>query len=169
MPWEAILIVFGGLFIFGAGVKLTRWARREYAIRQIPADEHLRIARGIDIRVLLNGAPPFAGMHPTKLNRTRGDLVLTADQFLLCSGKGILAKLQTNRGRKFTSVRCTGPARLVIEGDVPKASGSLGLYRFELVLPEAQQWADALAPWTRGGDTFGSVPRAAAATAPQDP
>ncbi|MBW1881469.1 MAG: hypothetical protein JRJ84_24190, partial [Deltaproteobacteria bacterium] len=73
----------------------------------------------------------------------------TDDRFLLTSNRGLLADLGPDRGRRFTSVRCTGPGRLVIEGDVPRGDDARGLYRFELVLGDAPAWAEALAPFVR--------------------
>jgi hypothetical protein len=64
----------------------------------------------------------------------------------------VLTELSPTFGRKFTSVRCTGPQRLVIEGDLPRPNGQLGHFRYELVITDAEGWAEALQPFVREGE-----------------
>ena len=102
------------------------------------------------MRVLVQGTRALPGMKASSANRTIGDLVLLADRFVLTTGRGVLADLRTDRGRRFTSVRCTGPGRLVIEGDVPGPNpDKKGLYRVEMILDDAGDWAEVLKPWVR--------------------
>jgi hypothetical protein len=124
------------------------WLRRR-SLAQIRGVPIVREAHGVTIRALLYGTPPMLGLNPKRTNHLVGDLVLTGDRFVLASNRGLLADLGPGRGRRFTSARSTGPGRLVIEGDVPYPDGDKGLYRFELVVDDAADWADALAPFVR--------------------
>ena len=142
MSWEALLVVVAAVVGSGAVMKGWTWWLRQRAIRTIPADAIVRQVRGVSLRILAN--------------RTTGDLVLTADRFLLSSGRGTLADLRPERGRRFTSVRSTGPGRLVIEGDRPGPQGQAGGFRIELMLADASQWVEALQPFvTEGVAPFG--------------
>ncbi|MBT3220220.1 MAG: hypothetical protein HN348_14115 [Proteobacteria bacterium] len=153
MLTQAIAIVLGTLFGLAVAGKGYQFLIRWQALRRIPVSERVRVAKGLSIRVLIHGARNFAGMNPRKLNRTKGDMVLGKDHFLIVSSRGVLADLRPDRGRRFTSIRCTGPHRLVIEGDSPRTDGQMGLYRFELVIDDASGWAEALQPWVRSGES----------------
>jgi hypothetical protein len=144
VSWEALLIV--GAVVVGSGVVMRGWTwwLRQRVIRTIPAEGILREVRGVSMRVMVQGPHVLPGMNPAKANRTTGDLILTADRFLLASGRGTLADLRPWRGRRFTSVRSTGPGRLIVEGDRPGPRGDLGGFRVELMLPDALAWVDAL-------------------------
>ena len=158
----SVLIVLGIVIMGGVSAKSWTWLRRWRVISQIPADRIEHIERGIGIRALLYGVPPMLGLNPRRTNLTTGDLVLTKDRFVLTSGRGVLADLGPERGRRFTSARCTGPSRLVIEGDIPRPDGGLGQYRFELVVADASGWAKLLSPFVRegeDGDRFTSLPQ----------
>ena len=96
------------------------------------------------MRVLVHGPNVLPGMNPSRANRTRGDLVLTDDRFLLVSGRGTLADLRPGVGRRFTSVRTTGPGRLIIEGDRPGTQGVSAQFRIEIHSDDAPAWVEAL-------------------------
>jgi len=124
------------------------WLRRR-SLARLQGVPIVREAHGVTIRALLYGTPPMLGLNPKRTNHLVGDLTLTADRFVLASNRGLLADLGAGFGRRFTSVRCTGPGRLVIEGDVPYPNRERGLYRFELVVDDAAGWAEALSAFVR--------------------
>lgn len=134
-----VVVVLGGLAL----VRPIGWARRRWGRRALGDATIVREAEAIDLRVLLFRTRAFLGMRAGKPNAARADLLLTADRFLMTSDKGILADLGPERGRRFRSVRCTGPHRLVIEGQVPPQ----GQYRYEITIDDAPGWAEALAPF----------------------
>ena len=124
------------------------WLRRRGLARLAGAPLR-RHARGVPVRVMLQGTPLLLGMRPNRRHRLRADLALTTDRFLIATDRGILADLGPSHGRPFASVRCTGPGRLVIEGDLPRADGRKGLFRFEIVVDDAPGWARDLGPFTQ--------------------
>jgi hypothetical protein len=146
MGWWLVALL-GSLFGFVALLNGLARLRRWRTVRSIdPADVVMRAANAT-VRASLHGVPSFAGLDPDALNRMRGDLVLTHERFLLVVDGGVLADLGPGYGRRFTSARCTGPSRLVIEGEVPRKDGQVGSYRFELVVDDAEGWAEALVPF----------------------
>jgi hypothetical protein len=149
---NALVALAAVLALLGVASNLVgRWQRHR-ALGRVPIPDRVRVGRDITIRVHLTGVPSFAGLDPERLNILRGDIVLGRDRLVLASGRGILADLGAEHGRRFTSARCTGPERLVLEGDVPRADGALGYYRFELVVEGAEAWAEALAPFVRDSE-----------------
>lgn len=155
---QALIVVLVALFAVGVGLKLMSWWKRQAALSGIDPDAIVRERRGVSMRVLVQGTRALPGMTTNKANRTTGDLVLLADRFVLATGRGAVADLREDRGRRFTSVRCTGPGRLVIEGDVPNPNGNPGLFRVEVMLEDAREWADALKPWVReDAEKFASI------------
>lgn len=160
--WEALLVVVVILVVVGAGLRFAGWWIRRRGASRIPRGEVVREVRGVTMRVLVQGTRALAGMSTRNANRTRGDLVLGRDRFVLVTNRGVIADVGPEGRRPFTSVRCTGPGRLVIEGDVPQQSGRPGLFRVELPLPDAEEWAAALQPFAqREGRTprFGRRPK----------
>jgi len=154
---QSVLIALVAMMVAGALLRLNSWSRRWRYLRTVDPSQILRQNRGVSMRVLVQGTRVLAGMSTRKANRTVGDLVLSRDRFLITSGRGLIADLRDG-GRRFRSVRCTGPGRLVIEGDVPGPDPERpGLYRVELMLQDASEWATALAPWVREGGEFTSM------------
>jgi len=147
--WKPVVLILVALTVLAALRRSWGWWLRRRGLAALGQEQLLRLERGVPIRALLYGMPPMLGLNPKRTNRLKGDLALTGDRFLLTSNRGLLADLGPDHGRRFTSVRCTGPGRLVIEGDTPRADGSRGLYRFELVVEDAPGWADALSPFVR--------------------
>lgn len=153
---QALFVVLGSLIIVGSILKLLSWRKRT-ALVQIPEDRIVRQLRGASMRVLTQGPPVFPGMSTNKANRTLGDLVLTADRLLLVCNRGKLLDIGDKHGRKLGSARCTGPQRLILEGELPVPQGVVGRYRIEIVTPDAPAWAAALAPWVQPeGEAFAS-------------
>jgi len=153
---EVIGFMVVGLFGMGAALKGVSWFRRWRVVRQVDPATITREARGVSMRVSVQGSRLLPGMSRTRANRTRGDLLLLKDRLLLASNRGTLLDLRKDRGRKLSSARCTGPGRLVLEGEIPVPSGPPGLFRIELQLADAPVWADAVAVWTDGQAPFGS-------------
>lgn len=146
-----LVVVMGlGLLAMGLWRGVGRWRRTRGAARLGDATITRR-AHGVDLRVLLFRTRVFHGMLPGRTHLATGDLYVGPERFLMSTDKGVLADLATGRGRRFRSVRCTGPGRLVIEGDVPVPDGPPGLYRFELVIDDAPAWAEALQPFVEPG------------------
>ena len=151
---EPVAIALAALILIGGALRATSWYRRHLQVRDIDPQSILRERRGVSMKVMVQGTRTLPGMSTSRANRTTGDLILMQDRFLLTSGRGPLADLRPGR-RKFKSVRCTGPGRLVIEGDVPNSGDRPdGLYRVELVVEDANEWAKALEPWVREGGEF---------------
>lgn len=147
--WTAAILTLVLVVAMGAALRTAAWWTRLRSVSRIPPEQRVREARGVTMRVLVQGTQAFPGMSTRNANRTRGDLVLGRDRFVLATNRGLLADLGPGHGRAFTSVRCTGPGRLVIEGDAPSSSGTTGLYRIEITMPDAEGWAEALQPFSR--------------------
>ena len=111
-----------------------------------------RLSRDIGIRIRLRDTRAIHGMDPRKTHLTRGDLAMTEGRLILGSEKGLLLDIREGHGRPITSARCTGPGRLVLEGDIPDSRGDRGLYRFELVIDQASEWAKDLRRFVRADD-----------------
>lgn len=147
MNWQAVVVVVVAVVGAGAALRGWGWWIRTRLLRRIPADRVTRLRRGVSLRILVQGADALPGMNPRKANRTTGDLALSEDRFLLVSARGLVADMAPAAGRRFTSVRCPGPGKLVMEGRVSRPSGPAGQFRVEVILPDAVEWADALQPF----------------------
>lgn len=155
--WRSMLVVLGVLILAGAVLKLVSWARREKIVRTIDPESLTRSLRGVSLRVLLHGPTTLPGMNPDRANRTRGDLLVSSDRFVIASSRGVLVDVRSG-SKRLTSVRCTGPGRLVLEGEVPVMKGEPGRYRIELVTEEAASWVETLAPFVEEGNgAYGSL------------
>lgn len=158
--WSVLIsfsVILSLLLLFA---RVVQWRIRRAALANIPRDSIQREAYGVHARAFVSGASGFRGISSRYLNRVKIDVLLTEDRFVMVSGRGVLLDIGFVKGRRFQSVRCTGPQRLVIEGDVPGVSVA-GSYRFELVLDDAQEWARALEPLVEpNGDAlrFGQLP-----------
>jgi len=158
MLWKYVLGTMLVLLALGAASRIRVALRRRRQLTQILEGDVVRHARSVSVRALVYGTVPVLGLKPRRPNRCRGDMVLTRDRFLLSTRRGPLADIGEGRGRRFTSVRCTGPGRLIMEGRLPQARGDAGVFRFELHLPDAVDWAHALQPFVEAdpeGPTYG--------------
>ena len=144
MGWEPWAIVLSGFLLIGAGIRAWAWWARERVVRALAGPDVQRMSRGITIRVMARGARLFEGMAPNRTHRTRGDLLLLADRFVLTSGRGKLLDVAEGRGPRLVSVRSPGPNKLVIEGSIPALEGRVGNFRIEAFLPDALDWVQAL-------------------------
>lgn len=156
--WKALVLVLVAVGALGAirrgWGRVVRWR----AMSRLDPGQIVRVEHNVTVRAMLYGMPPVLGLNPKRTTILRGDMAMTGDRFVLASSRGPLVDLGPDRGRRFTSARCTGPGRLVIEGDMPRGDGNTGLYRFELVVTDGPGWAQALAPFVREGDGFAKMP-----------
>jgi len=155
---QSLAVVLAVIIGAGALLKGLSWARRERIVRAVDADSIVRSARGVSLKVLTQGETTLPGMSSSRANRTSGDLILTADRFLIGSARGVLVDIRPGR-RRLASARTTGPGRLVIEGDSPSRSGAPGGFRIELVMEDARAWVEALTPFVTEDAEFASIPQ----------
>lgn len=149
--FEAVVVVVVALTVLGALRQGWRRLVRHRAVAVAGDAPRLLEEHGVTVRALLYGVPPMMGLDPKRTNRLVGDLVLTEERFVLGSDRGLLADVGDDHGRRFTSARCTGPGRLVLEGELVNPAGEMGLYRFELVVQDAPAWARALQRFVKPG------------------
>ncbi len=145
--WTATLAVIVGVIAAGAALKTVGWTRRYRALRTVPPSEIRRAARGIPLRVFVDGPTGLPSMTPHRANRTIGDLVLTDDRLILVSTRGVLIDLKLGSGRALHSIRAPAPLQLIVEGRVPHAAGGVASFRIEATLPDAERWAHELEPF----------------------
>ncbi len=159
--WQAIVVVLATVVV--SGLLLRGWGRllRRRARARLGDSPVVRELSDVTFRVLVQRTGVLPGMSPRAANRTRGDVVLTADRLLVVCNRGILIDLLRERGRGLRSARATGPGKLVIEGDVARPGRSPALWRVEVGgVDDVRTWVERLVPWVRVGDDdlrFGSV------------
>ena len=162
--WMSLGVTIAVVALAAGAMRFRSWYRRYRVLQTLGDAQLLRIERGVSMRILMGRAKALPGMNPNRANRTRGDLALTADRCLITSGRGTLADLRPGKGRRFAAVKCPGPGRLVIEGDVPGSDGIAGHYRIDMRIDDAQGWARALSAYVReDGSTviYGEAPQPA--------
>jgi len=143
-PWMGIVVVIGLAVAVGAVFRGMGRMRRRRGTARIPPALRVRQARGVRVRVEVEAGSVFPGMNAARRNITTGDLALSADRFVLSTERGVLVDVSEMGGRRLGAARCTGPGRLVLEGDRPRLDGSRGSFRIELALDDAESWAEAL-------------------------
>ena len=133
--WVALglLVAFVGV---GAGLRVWGAMVRHRAIALLP--DGAKSIRGFTMRVMARGRHGLPGVAAGRTHRTTGDLGYTDDRLVLGSNRGILVDLRADGGRFLTSVRTTGPGKIVMEGETPGASGPVGSFRFELGIAEPE-------------------------------
>ena len=144
---KAVIVVLVALTLLGVARQLAGWWRRERVVRGLDASTVRRMVRGVSMRVLVTGVKHWRGLDSRRRTGLTGDLVLQEGRFLLVTDRGVLLDLAADGDQGIRSARCTGPGRLVIEGETGRDDG---LYRFEMVVQDAQGWAADLAPFARG-------------------
>lgn len=148
--WQALVVVMVALVASGAALKAWGRYQRWRARARLADAPVLRSTFGVTLRVLVGGTAVLPGMRPRRANRTTGDLLMTADRFLVPCNRGVLIDLSRHEGRLFRSARCTGPGKLVIEGDVARPSGPPVEFRVEVGgLVDAPAWAEEMQGWVR--------------------
>lgn len=147
----AAALVFLALFLVGAAVRAGgAWARRRHVAAIGRPD---RTAAGVRVRATVDGSAVLPGMKPGRGNVTIADLALGGGRFVLSSERGVLVDVGASHGRPLGSARCTGPGRLVLEGDAPRLTGPPGSWRMEITIDDAEGWARALQPYVAGGSS----------------
>jgi len=131
----AILLSFAILAGLAGAMTLSRRQRRLRASR-VPDNEVVKIARGVPARLFVD-QDVLDGPRKGIINRSPADLVLTASRLIVATRHGrVLELTRANPG----SVRCTGPRRLIIEGERLRKQGSMKV-RLELIVDEAELWS----------------------------
>ena len=132
----AVAVVFAMVLGAGGLVTLSRNRRRALA-GAVPRGETLvREARNCGSRVFVS-SDVIGGPSADRINRSPADLLLTEKRLVVATRHGRV--LEITAGSKG-SVRCTGPKRLVIEGERPQKEGVMHV-RAELIVPDAEVWA----------------------------
>ncbi len=132
----AFLVVAIVVTFLGALVAVSRQRRRERA-GAVPAGERVvREARNCGSRVFVS-TDVIGGPRAGRINRSPADLVMTDKRLLIATRHGRVLELTAGTGG---SVRCTGPRRLVVEGDRPQKDGVMHV-RAELIVNDADVWA----------------------------
>ncbi len=135
---KGIGFVIVGVSVLGMGL-LTATLRRRNRVRAsaVPPDQVLREARGIPARVFVD-RDVLGGPQARRTNRSKADLVLTQGRLLVATHHGRVLELTPPHPG---SVRCTGPKRLVLEGNRLRKEGLLKV-RVELICHDAEAWVD---------------------------
>ena len=150
------LVLFGGFGLVKVAGLVRRWRGR----RRLGDAPVVRERRSVDLRITLWRTRGWLGLESGRAHPARADLMLAAERFVVASDLGVLADVTPGGSIPLRSARCTGPSRLVLEGDVPGATDAVGRWRMELVLDDAPAWAGALAPFVTpdaDGPRFGSI------------
>ncbi|MCB9741094.1 MAG: hypothetical protein H6741_29610 [Alphaproteobacteria bacterium] len=129
-------IVLAVVIALTAGLQLYRGAVRRRAATPPQGEAIQRQAQSIAARIFVDRSI-FNGPQARKTNRAPADLVLTPERLLVATHHGRI--LELTRGNPGFA-RCTGPRRLVIEGQRPMKDGAVQV-RVELILDAAEQWA----------------------------
>jgi hypothetical protein len=144
--WRTWFIVVAIIFLGGAGLKWLQSTRRRRAVQKIQ-ETPIRITHGVYARVMVRGMT-FRGFRSGHQTKTTVDMVLTQKRLLVVSNRGTLFDIRAEAARgRIGSVRCTGPGRLLFEGERQEASKKATNYRVEISLSTATSWAQDLAPF----------------------
>ena len=157
--WTSIAVVLALLIGTGAVLQGVSLLQRRKARSVIPEAEVQHTLNGVSLRVETRGRTTLPGMNSGRANRTRGDLVVAADRFVLASARGRLVDIRPGTPR-LSSVRSPGPGRLVLEGTsgIRGSEGTPGAYRIELVVEDARKWVEILTPFA--DSTTAGLPKA---------
>ncbi|TNE84577.1 MAG: hypothetical protein EP330_29255 [Deltaproteobacteria bacterium] len=151
---KAVIVVFVALTLLGAARQALGWWQRERVLRDLGPDAITRMDRGVSARALVTGVKRWRGLDSRRRTGLRADLLLTAERFVLATNQGVFVDLAKEGERRLTSARCTGPGRLVLEGETGRDEG---MFRFEITVADAQGWAVDLKPYVNAdGARFAS-------------
>jgi hypothetical protein len=130
-----------GLSLLAMGV-LSALIRRQRRVKAsaVPAAHVIKEARKVPARVFVD-KDMVGGPQQGRTNRSQADLVLTDGRLLVATHQGRVLELTS---RNPGSVRCTGPRRLILEGERLQKEGVMKV-RVELICDDAQSWADVAA------------------------
>ena len=128
-------VVFGALMVVAVLFQAWRASRRNRGARLDPSETVLRETEAIAVRLYVNRNIPGGPRAPG--GRDRGRMVLSDQRLILTTGHGRVLEIRSDRSG---SVRCTGPRRLVIEGQHPSGRADV---RVELAIDDAEGWQQA--------------------------
>ncbi|MCB9762645.1 MAG: hypothetical protein H6739_22790 [Alphaproteobacteria bacterium] len=134
------LIVVTAAVAVGGLLLLYRRFNRQQAARLPDGEVALRQARSVPARVFVEKTL-MAGPRANGINHARADLSLSPARLVVATHHGRILELTPARAG---SARVTGPRRLVVEGERLRKDGPMQI-RVELILDDAQAWADACA------------------------
>lgn len=160
MPWFllATLIALAGLLL--ALLVAGRLRKRRLVAAVAAEGGTLKSAASVPCGLLVHGTRRLLGFEPDTRHHLAVELVLAPKRFAVVCDRGLLIDARLD-GARLTSARCTGPARLVLEGDLPSPNALAPKYRLELTLADAESWAASLAPWCKREpkDAHAGIPR----------
>ena len=128
-------IVLGALVVVAVLFQAWRSSRRNRGARLDPAEAVIRQTEDIAVRLYVNRNIPGGPRAPG--GRDRGRMVLSDQRLILTTGHGRVLEIRSDRPG---SVRCTGPRRLVIEGQHPSGRADV---RAEVAIDDAEGWQAA--------------------------
>ncbi len=157
--WVGILAIAGVAIGLGAAIRGAGALRRRRGTRRIPPALRTRQAQRIRVRVEVDASSVLPGMNAARRNVTTADLALSEARMVLSSERGVLLDLTAGRSRPLRAARCTGPGRLVLEGDAPRMNGEVGQFRIELAIDHAEAWASDLRRYVSPTPSEAGAPR----------
>lgn len=128
-------IVFGGLIVVAILFQGWRKSRRNRGAILDEGEEVLREVEDVGVRLYVNRNVPGGPRAPG--GRDRGHMVLSEHRLILATGHGRVLEIGPDRPG---SVRCTGPRRLVVEGQHPSGRADV---RAEMAVDDARGWQTA--------------------------
>lgn len=144
---QAVVVVVVAVTLLGGAKRLVGWWQRERVVRSLDPEVLRRMDRGVSARAIVAGVKRWRGLDARRRTGLRADLLLAGDRFLLATDRGLFLDVHADSEGPLTSIRCTGPGRLVIEGDIGRDDAR---FRFEITVGDAQGWAAELAPFAGG-------------------
>jgi hypothetical protein len=134
--WVAVIAAIAVL-----GMTVVR-ARRRFQLIAAVTDPK-RVARGVPMTLVCEGPRLWLFVAAGASNHTV-DLAVGGGRFVMASGEGVFVDRSGDEGPKISAVRCPGPGRLTIEGELLAVGAPRGSWRADLSIPDAEGWADDL-------------------------
>ena len=131
----SLLIVFGGLSLVATLFQVWRKSRRTRGAQLDGGEAVVRELDDVSVRLYVNRSVPGGPRAPGGRDRAR--VVLSERRLLIATGHGRVLELGEERPG---SVRCTGPRRLVVEGQHPSGRAEV---RVEMTVDDAERWPAA--------------------------
>lgn len=135
-PFRGWPLVAGFLIVLWMTLLVRALLLRRRRVVLPPGEEPVRTARRVSARVFVSRPHP-GSFRPGRVNHCHVDLLLSSHRLRVGGPRGRILELPA--GTPFRAA-CTGPRRLVLE--VERSAASM---RLEMVAPEAEAWAQALA------------------------
>lgn len=128
-------LLFGFLIVCATVFQAWRRGRRSRGARLPDHETQVREVEEAAVRLYINRTIPGGPRAPGGRDRAR--VVLSDQRLLVSTGHGRVLEITAERPG---SVRCTGPRRLVIEGQHPSGRADV---RAELAVDDAEGWQAA--------------------------